>query len=129
MIRPDGNDTAVSTVLSKMYLPLIQSKDIYSDFAKGQQVLEFYVSHVNRGLYWRAYKARIQDLMIVNTMTQNDDESRNMSHDESVILPRSVVHGTVTRRSADRFFVVGKQGLVLKFLKLNSADSDSRNLL
>ena len=98
MARTDGSKTAVSTVLSKTYLPMIQSGDIYSECVHCQKLLEFYVSHVNAGLYWRAYKGRIQDLMIV----------KNNCHE--VILPRSVVHGTVTRRSKDSFFVVGKQG-------------------
>ena len=98
MVRTDSSKTAVSTVLSKTYLPMIQSGDIYSECVHCQKLLEFYVSHVNAGLYWRAYKGRIQDLMIV----------KNNCHE--VILPRSVVHGTVTRRSKDSFFVVGKQG-------------------
>ena len=98
MIRTDNANTAVSTVLSKKYLPMIQTGKIYSDCLDCQKLLEFYVSHVNAGLYWRAYKGRIQDLMIVKNSSQE------------VILPRSVVHGTVTRRSKDSFFVVGKQG-------------------
>ena len=85
-------------LLSKKYLPMIQSGDIYSDCEECQKLLDFYVSHINASLYWRAYKGRIADLMIVE----------NSSHE--VILPRSVVHGTVTRRSKDSFFVVGMQG-------------------
>ena len=77
---------------------MIQSGDIYSDCNECQELLDFYVSHINASLYWRAYKGRIADLMIV----------KNNSHE--VILPRSVVHGTVTRRSKDSFFVVGMQG-------------------
>ena len=89
----------MGSVLAKSFIPLIKSKRIKSNTEEGQKLLDYWIETVEATNYWRAFKSRIEDVMIV--------ELQNGSH---VCLPRSVVHGTVTRRTADSLFVVGKQG-------------------
>ena len=81
--------------MGKLAFDLIQPKRIKSNTEEGQKLLDYWIETVEATNYWRAFKSRIEDVMIV--------ELQNGSH---VCLPRSVVHGTVTRRTADSLFVI-----------------------
>ena len=97
--NPNGTTANVGSVLAKPFIPLFKSGRIKSTSQKGQRLLEYWIETIEQTNYWRSFKSRFAEVMAVKC-----DNGRH------VCLPRSIVHGTVTRRTADSLFVVGKQG-------------------
>ena len=83
-----GENANVGSIVSKPFYSKMKNEELVSTFTQGQQLLKYYVEETAKTLYWRAYKSRIANIMRIR------DEDNNL-----IALPRTVVHGTITRRS------------------------------
>ena len=61
-----------------------------------QIINKVFKSHRN-GIYWKIYRGRYKDQMLVKSSTKDDFH---------MILPRQIPHGTLSRRARDHFWMV-----------------------
>ena len=62
------------------------------------EIINNVLKSIKNGAYWKNYRKRYKDQMLVKSSTKDDDLH--------MILPRIVPHGTITRRARDEFWMV-----------------------
>ena len=89
----------VGMLMTSKYSKNIIAGHLGTRYDFGKKIIKDIIEVNTRGSYWRAYRERFRNLLIIN----DEDDCLYNWH-----LPMQVPHGTVTRRAKDSFWMVAQ---------------------